>query len=202
MGPAPDGGPYRHNQWAKGQSRSKWSLVRPAANANSLGIRWVEARTFGAQATDETTGRGDAEKTRRVCRDGAHGCVGPHYRTRDPHLSVPAVQHTIGIDGADTVNRGLPVRVEIRLWVQPPFHSPHPCSPDGCWARSRSAAILRCSGRQATNPPTLSNASSDFRRTAFRSSTGWFTSTMSRLNVSRCRISSAKTPVGPPRPPT
>ena len=59
-------------------------------------------------------------------------------RARRPHAAVPAVQHSLGLAGADAAGRRLPVRVEIRLRLFALFAAglPRPRSRRRCPAAS------------------------------------------------------------------
>ncbi len=62
-------------------------------------------------------------RSRRDARQEGRGLVGDRQghrrgaadRARRAHASLPAVQHPLGLAGADAARRRLPVRVEIRL---------------------------------------------------------------------------------------
>ena len=64
----------------------------------------------------------DAAKTRRILgRDRQDHRLCAAHRAGHPHLPVPALQHSVGLDGEHAADRRLSVRREIRLWLQPLF---------------------------------------------------------------------------------
>ena len=111
--------------------------------------------------TDSKTARRtrtrQAQGRRILGRDGQDGRSMPADRGGDPHLPVPAVQHSLRLDGAHAAGRRLSVRREIRLRLQPLYlsrsaagRSATPCMA-AFSATSRSAATSSCSNSRSDN---------------------------------------------------
>ena len=125
----------------------------------------------------------------RRSRDGQDGRLRGADRLGRPHGRLRAVQHPVGVDGADLAGRRLSVRVEILLRLQPLFAAVRIAAvlrADSCRSRTcRSAATSRSSSCRPTIRPITSSASSGCPATASRCGTATSTSTISWCRASR-----------------
>src|SRR4029453_2934857 len=62
------------------------------------------------------------------CRDGARGLSPPHHCARHPHVSLPALQYSVGLDEGNAAGRRLSLRIEIFLRLQPLFFAVLPAA--------------------------------------------------------------------------
>ena len=64
-------------------------------------------------------------------------------RARHPHLLLRALQHSVGLDGADLAGRRLSLRLEVLLWLQPLFVAVRPAASAIFPSRARRRRVFK-----------------------------------------------------------